>query len=446
MTYVAYGAETLTSYVGLFTGPNDAVGEAAFDWSGIAVGSAGDFNGDGFADFVIGAIGADPNGNRSGRSYVVFGSGTRPTGLLSGLDGTSGFALDGEAPDDDSGRAVSTAGDVNGDGFDDLLVGAYRADGPGLDDEGRVYVVYGTDAAMPATVELADVGDGVAGFTIEGEANNDFAGFSIAGPGDLDADGYVDVVVGAYSAPPNGSMAAAGRTYVIYGGPSVPDTVWLWDVEDSMNPPHLGVAIDGENGGDLSGRAVAGAGDVNGDGVADLLIGAPGWGTIAPSIGRAYVVLGGAALSPGGPTIELADVASGIGGFAIEGEAGEDGAGAAVAPAGDFNGDGFADLVVGAPLASGLASFGSGRAYVVLGRADFSATPIVALSDVAIGTGGFAVDGELSFDSAGHAVGGGGDIDGDGFPDLVVGAFNAGPDVAGRVYVVHGGDFIPAQN
>lgn len=443
-TYVRYGATSVASPVGLVAGPTDAPGEAAFDWSGIAVGSAGDFNGDGFDDFVVGAIGADPNGNRSGRSYVVFGSGSRPNASLSGLDGTSGFLLDGEMPGDDSGRAVASAGDVNGDGFDDLLVGAYRADGPGLDDEGRVYLVYGTDAAMPASIELADVGGSVPGVAIEGEWNNDYAGFAVAGPGDLDGDGTDDIAIGAYGGP--GGTSNAGRTYVVYGGSSLPSTIWLDDVEDSANAPYLGIAIHGETSGDLSGRAIAGAGDVNGDGVADLLIGAPGWGTLVPSIGRAYVVFGGAALSPGGDPIELSDVAAGTGGFTIVGEEGEDGAGAAVAPAGDFNADGYADVVVGAPFASGAVSFGSGRAYLVLGRSDFSSRPVVQLVDVASGMGGFAADGELSFDSAGHAVGGGGDVNRDGFPDVIVGAFNAGPDVAGRTYVLYGGDYIPAQN
>lgn len=119
-------------------------GAAAYDYSGRPVSSAGDVNGDGFADVIVGAHGADPNGDKSGSSYVVFGkaAGFNATIDLPSLDGSNGFRLDGVAPYDYTGRPVSSADDVNGDGFTDLLIGALGAD-PGNNLSGSSYVVFG---------------------------------------------------------------------------------------------------------------------------------------------------------------------------------------------------------------------------------------------------------------------------------------------------------------
>lgn len=439
-SYVHYGGATQPAVVAL--NPEHGTGQAEFDWAGIAVGPAGDFNGDGFADWVVGAIGSDANGSRSGRAYVVYGSSTRPTKHFDGLDGSNGFLLEGESAGDDAGRTVAVAGDVNGDGLSDLIVTAYRHD-TSVADEGRVYVIYGNPGAMAATaLELADVGGAIGGFVIEGEETGDFAGFAGAGAGDVNSDGFDDVLVGSYAADPSGP--SSGRTYVVYGGAALPATVSLTDVADADAVPDYGIAIDGEVGGDLSGRSVDAAGDVNGDGVADVIVGAPGSSAAATDAGRVYIVFGGAALSSGQPTVELANVAAGIGGVAFDGQSAQDGAGSSVATLGDLNGDGFEDVIIGAPLASSSAAFGSGRAYVVAGRADFGPDPIL-LATVASGSGGFVIDGEMPFDSAGSAVAGAGDTNGDGYPDVLIGAYNAGPSVQGRGYIVFGGPYLAPQ-
>ena len=131
-------------------------GAAAGDYSGVSVASAGDVNGDGFADLIVGAYSADPNGSHSGASYVVFGkaSGFAANIDLSSLDGTNGFKLSGEAADDRSGCSVASAGDVNGDGFADLIVGARVAD-PHGSYSGASYVVFGKASGFAANIDLS---------------------------------------------------------------------------------------------------------------------------------------------------------------------------------------------------------------------------------------------------------------------------------------------------
>ena len=143
-------------------------GEAADDQSGASVASAGDVNGDGFDDLIIGAFGADPNGSYSGASYVVFGQagGFAAEIDLSDLDGTNGFQISGEAAYDQSGSSVASAGDVNGDGFDDLIIGAPGAD-PNGSYSGASYVVFGQAGGFAAELDLSDL-DGTNGFQING--------------------------------------------------------------------------------------------------------------------------------------------------------------------------------------------------------------------------------------------------------------------------------------
>ena len=136
------------------------------DLSGNSVSSAGDVNGDGFDDVIIGARSADPNGNSfAGESYVVFGAagGFAPSLSLAALDGTNGFRLDGIDADDRSGNSVSSAGDVNGDGYDDLIIGAFDADPNGNSRAGESYVVFGAAGGFTPSLSLGAL-DGTNGF------------------------------------------------------------------------------------------------------------------------------------------------------------------------------------------------------------------------------------------------------------------------------------------
>jgi hypothetical protein len=158
-------------------------GEATGDYSGISVASAGDVNGDGFADLIIGARLAEPNGDTSGATYLVFGkqSGFASNTELSALDGLNGFRLDGVETHDMSGKSVASAGDVNGDGFADLIVGAYRAN-PNGNNSGASYVLFGRAGGFASNLDLSTL-DGTNGFQINGEQISDYSGFSVAGAG-----------------------------------------------------------------------------------------------------------------------------------------------------------------------------------------------------------------------------------------------------------------------
>ena len=191
-----------------------------------------------------------------------------------------------------------------------------------------------------------------------------------------------------------------------------------------------GFAITGEANSDGSGISVSSAGDVNGDGLSDLIVSAPYNDLDGENAGRSYVVFGKSNTSG----VSLSQVAAGTGGFAITGEAAGDQSGYSVSAAGDMNGDGLSDLIVGAWSRGTY----TGRSYVVFGKSNTSG---VSLSQVAAGTGGFAITGEAEYDFSGISVSRAGDVNGDGLSDLLVGANNndAGGTNAGRSYVVFGG-------
>ena len=201
-------------------------GVASPDRSGYSVSSAGDINGDGVDDVIVGAFGADPNGIYSGSSYVVFGRDAAAAGpfnpvlALSTLDGSNGFRIDGVASFDFSGGSVSAAGDVNGDGVDDVVIGANGA--PNGNQSGSSYVVFGRDAAAGGFAAVLDLSalDGGNGFRLDGVALSDQSGRSVSAAGDVNGDGVGDVIVGAYGASPNGNLS--GSSYVVFGGSDGP--------------------------------------------------------------------------------------------------------------------------------------------------------------------------------------------------------------------------------
>ena len=358
-----------------------------------------------------------------------------PINLSAVAAGTGGFVINGQSANDRSGFSVASAGDVNGDGFDDLIVGAYFADPAGGSDAGKSYVVFGTSGGFGASIDLSAIAAGTGGFVINGQNALDRSGVSVASAGDVNGDGFGDLIVGASRADPVGG-SDAGKSYVVFGtGGGFGASINLSAIEAGTG----GFVINGQTAGDQSGFSVAPAGDVNGDGFDDLIVGAryadPTGGTNA---GKSYVVFGtGGGF---GASIDLSAIAAGTGGFVLNGQNTTDQSGFSVASAGDVNGDGFDDLIVGAFRADSAGGFDAGKSYVVFGTGGgFGAS--INLAAIAAGTGGFVMNGESPNDVSGRSVDSAGDINGDGFDDLIVGANLASPaggSQAGKSYVVFG--------
>jgi hypothetical protein len=266
--------------------------------------------------------------------------------------GANGFKIQGENAGDQAGTSVSAAGDVDGNGLDDLIIGAIVNDSGGY--AGAAYVVFGKSGTDQ--VDLAAVAAGEGGFKIQGETAFDLAGWSVSAAGDVNGDGVDDLIVGATDNDSGGGLA--GAAYVVFGK-SGTDLVDL----DAVAAGNGGFKIQGENSNDSAGFSVSAAGDVNGDGLDDLIVGRYGNDSGGDNAGAAYVVFG----KSGTDLVDLDAVAAGEGGFKIQGEAAGDRAGRSVSAAGDVDGDGVDDLIVGADLNDSGGDI-AGAAYVIFGN------------------------------------------------------------------------------
>jgi len=306
-------------------------GEAASDVAGFVVSGNGDIDGDGTPDLVTGAYANATAATGAGTTYVVYGPITGSASLS-----TADAMLTGEAASDNAGRWASSDGDLDADGMADVVVGAYASDGDGSTaDAGRAYVVYG---AVSGTLSLGD-----ADAILTGEAAGNQAGYSLETGGDVDGDGYDDLLVGAVAEATGGTNS--GAVYLLYG-----------PLTGSASLSTADAKLTGAKNGDHAGARVAIVEDSNGDGRAELLVGAYGEDTGGSNAGAAYIVYGAPA---GNMSLSSAD-------GRLIGEAANDKAGTSVATAGDVNGDGLVDFLTGAiSEASGGAN--GGAAYLVLG-------------------------------------------------------------------------------
>lgn len=353
---------------------------------GTAVAFAGDVNGDMIDDIIVSAAKYNHDQPREGQVYVFYGS-------VSGLSSTPDWTFESDQTDAYLGVSVDTAGDINGDGFDDVIMGAkWYANGES--NEGAVFLFYGSASGLSETPDRI----------IEGNQVGASLGSAVAGAGDVNGDGFDDVLIGA---PLHDDLGEdEGIVYLYLGSGAGLCDAPIWSVKGSQTDMRMG-------------QAVSAAGDVNGDGKADILIGAPGFDIDAnPDVGAAFVFAGTAT----GAADEWLWTAVSNQPYALFGSA--------VNSAGDINQDGFADIAVGAPQYSQDQSE-EGVIYIYLG----GPTGLEARPH-------WRAEGNKSETDFGAAIGSGGDVNLDGYDDLVVGApeFRNQTDLRGRAFLFTGRD------
>ncbi|MBK7305565.1 MAG: FG-GAP repeat protein [Chitinophagaceae bacterium] len=384
------------SAAGLSTIPNNTPDDAdqANASFGRSVSSAGDVNGDGYGDVIIGAPNFDDGVNADeGRAFVYYGSATglsaNPNSIPDDADQASTFF----------GYAVASAGDVNGDGYGDIIIGAPNYDDGANANEGRAFVYHGSAAGLSVSPSGTpdDADQAAAAF-----------GLSVSPAGDVNGDGYSDVIIGA----PNyddGANTNEGRAFVYYGSST------------GLSASPNSTPDDANQLNATFGTSVSLAGDVNGDGYSDVIIGANQYDDGAnTNEGGAFVYYGSATGLAASPSALIASADQIAANF-----------GTAVASAGDVNGDGYSDVIIGANLYDDGVNTDEGRAFVHYGSAAGLSTTPGAVPD----------DADLANAHFGFKIAGAGDVNGDGYSDIIVGAqlYTDGANTQeGRVFIYHG--------
>lgn len=363
-------------------------------WHGYTVHAIGDLDNDGVDELASGSLNA---GERAGLLSVWLG-GAR-TWPVNERDRGADIVVSGDAGEEYAG-ADFAGGDLNGDGVPELVIGAYGA--PEGSNRGRVAIVFGGNP--PASASFSDVADTI----IEGEADGDWAGRAVAVSTDMNGDGYGELLVGAMEA--TGGGVQSGKLYVVYGrggGVFWPDT--LADAD---------AVVAGEAATDYaaSGRALEPVGDIDGDGLGDVAVGAYQNDDGGADAGKVYLLLG----RQSGWPASLADADA-----AWTGSPGGE-LGRTISVVGDVDGDGVTDIAVGEPEATDTTGADVGRAWLVRGADALTSGPIAEVAS-------FSAAGLTAGDQMGRHLFAADDLDGDGRPAWGVGAYGVDAE-SGAIY------------
>ena len=439
ITYIVFGSSSFfdADTLDLDTYPTNIVrviGASTLDWSGWSV-AVGRVNTDAYQDIIIGAYKDDPSSRiNAGTVYVIPGaSNLHSIGSINLDTSSSVVRIYGAKENDSTGYSVA-AGDVNDDNYDDVIIGALHANPLLRLNAGTAYVIFGSSTFTSQNyIDLNNPPSYV--LKIHGEDDDDMLGYSVTS-GDYNGDGVDEVAIGGY-----GVRNGRGAAYVIPGYADI-DTLTVIDLANQ--PPELVVTSGNLNcivsiydnvDGDHSGASMT-TGDFNGDGFDDLVVGAPGSDSNGVDAGDTNVFFGESMFSTKG-IVNIGTVTGNM--VRVRGSSTGEESGTAVA-AGDINGDGFDEILVGAPKASPLSRQYAGSVYVIWGANDLNSLGLVQMHTKPEGTS--SIYGRASGDHAGRAVGVS-DFDGDGNGDLVVGAFEAdiyGRTTTGAVHIVKGFD------
>ncbi len=385
--FIFYGSATPPGTIDASAANVKFVGENTDDQLGCNVSSAGDFNGDGYDDVIIGASLDDDGGTNSGCAFIFFGSATP----LATIDASAAnVKLIGGDTDDRFGVRVSNAGDFNKDGFDDVIVGAHLDDDGGTD-SGCAFIFFGSATpSSPIDASAANVK------LIGGDAGDRF-GVNVSIAGDFNNDGFDDVIVGADCDDDGG--ADSGCAFIFFGSATPSATI---------DASATNVKLVGGDAGDKFGYMVSEkAGDFNNDGFDDVIVGAHADDDGGLDSGCAFIFFGS--------TTPSATIDASAANVKLIGEDSDDRFGIRVSSAGDFNNDGFDDLIIGAFYDDDGGS-SSGCSFIFFGSTTPSATIDASNANVKL-------VGADSNDRFGHFVSSAGDFNDDGFNDVIVGAY-----------------------
>jgi hypothetical protein len=394
-------------------GSLDIIGGAS-NQIGNSVSIAGDFNGDGTQDFVVGA----PSQGTNGAAFIfIGGTSTLQIDASTFTSGSMGLKIIGATIGDQLGYSVGAAGDINNDGYDDYMIGAPGADLLLRPNAGFVYMIFGRPGPY-TDMSLTLFTAGSLGFKIIGAASNTQLGSSptcLRGSlGDINGDGIDDFAIGSAHVDFQ-SRSAAGAVYIIYGKQSTSTVV---NIDLAVSLGTSGVVIGGSSAGDNIGSSISGAGDINGDGINDLLIGCTGCDPEGrSSAGAAYLIYCAHSMT----NIDLNGFTTGTSGFLMIGGSADDLLGTAVSNCGDLNGDGLSDIVVGAP---GVTKSGIGHdvgCVTVIYGTETVLTSNIDMLNFATDSTGYVICGTDVGAKLGAAVSSAGDFNLDGVGDLLIG-------------------------